>query len=706
MGFSFIKALNSINEREASQKEYNFITDTPAPSPNIIDISPAISANQTGNYSQIRFDPLVPQYQEPSYMRDSLAAQVGKNYIAAVSGFGESASMGALPLLLNKQQPQQYQEMRKTQQENPIASTVGNIAGYIVPGAMMTKGLSTLPTLGKLYPTLADSAMSFIGKSAVTGMGEGLLQGAVEGGFESIRDNKPMLQTVADRAQTSGLMGGAFGALLGGAAKGISRGLEVNSFKPIMKDLEQYKVPELNVPTSILTPEQIRAKETSLPKFSAEIPAKYLPKSKPTVKTNEPLLLGEGTNKTLPKATNIQPKPLETNAQNKPFNTPKSEGNINSPSAKINPVNESLNVPQTKSKYTPEVQTKLDELDAKHKQYKSTINSLVNRGLKFRDEADKMIKGSAMKTSAQKREIIQGDSLIPVDGGLTEKELYAKIQKLKSNYRGKVDIDAEIERQYKALNTPKVESNIQTPSPKNEAVKTPINANAKVEYSNTLTPEVPKVAPKVEPTVAKNTTVEANATKNKTSKFGTNTYARATQISEETKAATPESVFGYKTETKKQWQDSAIKNVQNDFDGTMKKLISKEEFNAVDHHEAAIIAKHLEQEAKATGDMSKYLNFMENAATKGASQSGKSLKAVDTAWEKSPTANKAIMEAQKGASKAEEVLKKENPKKYNNYKNDVKKYQKAVQDAVDKTSSTTMAEIIRDLKGAFGNLCD
>jgi hypothetical protein len=89
------------------------------------------------------------------------------------------------------------------------------------------------------------------------------------------------------------------------------------------------------------------------------------------------------------------------------------------------------------SKYTPEIQRKLDDIDNKIKMERDYQYNLVSRGMKNKDEVSKEIKGVSMRLSAKKREIIQGDSLIPVEGGLTQKELNNKIDKLRSNYSGK-----------------------------------------------------------------------------------------------------------------------------------------------------------------------------------------------------------------------------------------------------------------------------
>ncbi len=84
-----------------------------------------------------------------------------------------------------------------------------------------------------------------------------------------------------------------------------------------------------------------------------------------------------------------------------------------------------------------EKQIELDRIDAEIKQYKDNINRQVQAGYLDSQQANKQLKGNAMRLSADKRKIIQGDLLIPVEGGLTSKELNETIRRLKSNYAGK-----------------------------------------------------------------------------------------------------------------------------------------------------------------------------------------------------------------------------------------------------------------------------
>lgn len=90
-----------------------------------------------------------------------------------------------------------------------------------------------------------------------------------------------------------------------------------------------------------------------------------------------------------------------------------------------------------KPKAMSEVDSRIAKLDSDLKMYKETIERQKNSGAIGWEQADKQIKGRAMAIAAEKRAIIQGDSLIPVEGGLTGKELQNKIDRLRTNYQGK-----------------------------------------------------------------------------------------------------------------------------------------------------------------------------------------------------------------------------------------------------------------------------
>lgn len=76
---------------------------------------------------------------------------------------------------------------------------------------------------------------------------------------------------------------------------------------------------------------------------------------------------------------------------------------------------------------TPEVQSQVDAIDAELFAYKQR-NSQPLQDSKAEEFRNKSLKGRAMKAAADKRRAIQGDWLIPVEGGLTPGELESKIK--------------------------------------------------------------------------------------------------------------------------------------------------------------------------------------------------------------------------------------------------------------------------------------
>jgi polyhydroxyalkanoate synthesis regulator phasin len=200
------------------------------------------------------------------------------------------------------------------------------------------------------------------------------------------------------------------------------------------------------------------------------------------------------------------------------LNTAKPKSNIDSPSPSKTALKQQIKANSTtpelipqKNRYTPEIQNKINEIDSNIKTYKDSQKNLFERNLIDQQEYNKRIKADAMKQSAIKREIIQGDSLIDIEGGLTPKELSNKIKRLKGNYIGKeivtpdgegvvignnfgkvkvkmadgserifdnskinpkVDIDELIAQQKQAINTPNVDSVVDMP--KGGSVKTNI----------------------------------------------------------------------------------------------------------------------------------------------------------------------------------------------------------------------------------------
>lgn len=75
------------------------------------------------------------------------------------------------------------------------------------------------------------------------------------------------------------------------------------------------------------------------------------------------------------------------------------------------------------------------QFDRSIKDYEDAMKNAVDP--RAREAGAKFAKGQRMAQAAAIREEIQGDLLIPIEGGLTGKELNAKLEYLRSNYEGK-----------------------------------------------------------------------------------------------------------------------------------------------------------------------------------------------------------------------------------------------------------------------------
>lgn len=98
---------------------------------------------------------------------------------AGLTSFLDSATLGASSTLQKKYAPQQYRETQNTKIENPVASTIGTIGGYVIPGIgaekLATKALTNV--LPKIGSNIGKRAL--IGGTAGGGMelAEGLIRG-------------------------------------------------------------------------------------------------------------------------------------------------------------------------------------------------------------------------------------------------------------------------------------------------------------------------------------------------------------------------------------------------------------------------------------------------------------------------------------------------------------------------------------------------
>ena len=142
-----------------------------------------------------------------------------------------------------------------------------------------------------------------------------------------------------------------------------------------------------------------------------------------------------------------------------------------------------------------------------------------------------------------------------------------------------------------------------------------------------------------------NKMAENDVQKLKTSKFRTNTIERSTMIPDEIKTQIKKEDFDFIPETSKEWQDNAIKNIQNDRASVIKKISEADSVSGgTQAHEAAIITEELVDKAKK-GDTDELLEWLPTVAEK-TRETARALKGTDTAWDKVSPAG-ALVKAQR-----------------------------------------------------------
>lgn len=334
----------------------------------------------------------------------------------------------------------------------------------------------------------------------------------------------------------------------------------------------------------------------------------------------------------------------------------KPDSNINSRSVQNKPIDATAKSNEgISTKHSPDVQATLDVMNKNHA---DTVRRIKNDRVMDSEMKSKRTLAEGMRHSTAKRELIQGDRLVSVDGGLTPKELSKKIEYLKSNHKdkkvttpngdgvvtgrgafgkvgvkisdgsvkyyspkdvvSKVDIDGVIAKQIKESSkltevSKTVESELSDPTNKIQAepVKAETLQVERVKTESAKT-DLPSRTPPNEP---QNT--GESKTKTNTSQFRTNTVERANEISKGSKESMPKDLFDYEIESSVEWQSKAVQNVASDRASVIDNIKNAKAMEGgVMPHESAIIAKQLEEEALKTGNVTKLLSWLQTVAEK------------------------------------------------------------------------------------------
>jgi hypothetical protein len=133
----------------------------------------------------------------------------------SVTGGGSDAALRALGA---------GDKLRKLREENPIASTVGEVAGGIAP--IGVSGVAARAGQRAAGVVRGGGVVSDIARAGIAGGVESGIQGIGQGVSEVALSDKPLeLEQMISVIGTNGLMGVGVGGAVGGAGKGVERGL-------------------------------------------------------------------------------------------------------------------------------------------------------------------------------------------------------------------------------------------------------------------------------------------------------------------------------------------------------------------------------------------------------------------------------------------------------------------------------------------------
>lgn len=265
------------------------------------------------------------------------------------------------------------------------------------------------------------------------------------------------------------------------------------------------------------------------------------------------------------------------------------------------------------------------------------------------------------------------------------------------------------------LNTPKTQSNMISPILENKPIKTnvatpqsnmDVNIKSKFDTIKTvddLPDNVDELQAFVDDMAQKQKHMKIDLqlfseAQKKLSKFRTNTIERSMDIPEDVKSKELQmNEFDYVPETSKEWQTTAEKNIAMNKEKVIKDIENSSAISGgVQAHEAAILTKDLLNEARTTGNYSKFKNFLKKVVEK-TRETARALKGTDTAWDKR-TAEGALNKAQRTIDNVEDSIRKQNPKVSNRIDDDIKQAKKEIDDVKKESEKIIDEEISKVIK--------
>lgn len=420
---------------------------------------------------------------------------------ALAKKFLGSATLGLSDILTGQLQKGRTAELEEESKKMPVASTVAQVAGYIPSGAGIAASKLVRPLVGKatekavttaIGKKLGEKATKAVVEGAIVGTGmtatediargrvkelpKDVLVGAVLGAGADIGLTK--LSTLAKPILTKIKSG-----ITLSQAEKVAAAKQMNV--PV-EDVDTVIQRELGLPKETTAQDFMRQQEQVAKDIQAEQYSKSFEKApdqlmndftewrkknfggaygkmtnadnkalKQLYKEDTGIDLDEEINNALRnmqnRAIGVEPtrplKPVQPSLI-RPL-VPRTPIAVEEPSLvkplvseepKSTVVSKSVEQVKTTEKkvFDSELQTKLNELDARYNEDLARYKKMTNKEL-----ASQNIKRIGFERAAEKRRLIQGDSFEQVQGGLTPKELSEKIRKEKTNYVGKSVITPE-----------------------------------------------------------------------------------------------------------------------------------------------------------------------------------------------------------------------------------------------------------------------
>ena len=726
------------------------------------DVMKSINLQNTASPEQRTYENNLKAFKES---RDGRARQNLTDFNAGLGKFTNTMTRGLKDMALSKLLPDLYKEQQLAYRDSStvdlpefnvpligkvggkdthLLNGIGELGGYLVPGSAIGKGLKAmLPFLGKTtakagagIASKIGTSLLNVGKGAATGGLEGVAMGAPVGFNQGIENNMSFGDAVRNAGKTS-LEFGAAGALLGGGFAGAGEG--VGMLKKGYNALQRAPGEVANMFGDTIRP-SIESANSSVGRAMPGATADYLtsmglgvknPQISPNYNDifsnrNNPMPSAQPMESTLESI--LRPSSVQSNIKLHPTNFKPMEGLKNmpktnepmAPTQQVQPI-EPTSQMTPRAKHSPEVQATVDEINSRYDEYVANRKWDIQNGHIDRQTGAKDLKALGFQRSAELRKVIQGDSLVPVEGGLTSNELSKEIARRKTNHAGKevktpdgegivtgkmsfgkvevkfqdgskayypakdveakVNIDDLIAQQKQALNATKVESNIQTPSPTIEPVKTPNMENEIIPQQRPSTPQpVKSPEPQMDefyhsgesgnmysqPTATKASSPMApDYIENikpsgpvKRSKLDTNSIRTAEFMQNPmAQRALDEANMTYNQKSNAESTRIANQKLAEDYKGMVDALNE----NGVGSSEDVIALKKIMEDMKAVKD-SHGLTKMARSIQPGATNIGQIIQAFSTF--KPKTLEGQVLKAQKIVSATEKLLKETNPEKY------------------------------------------